>query len=201
MALVIFDMDETLISSLSIWAAAPARLLKVKEIPGGEELEELFHKEGLTKVIEHLKNHYGLSESEKEIFDELSALCEKSYADCTTLKEDASYCVFSLRKRGHRTCVLSANSQRLVDITRSVFSTSLPMDGWFSAKTLGVGKSDCHVYDLISGFFGLPISSCILVDDASYAVETAVKAGIKAIHIDDGTKLRDIVPMIEEMHQ
>jgi HAD superfamily hydrolase (TIGR01509 family) len=181
--IAIFDMDETLISSDFAWAEAPERLLHSMGIVPKEDLRSIFYNLGCTKLIVHLQNHYQLKWSENELFAMLSEYAAQDYSTKVTLKTGAADCVRKMRRAGYFTCLLTANSPALVDIIRFRFGDQLPMDAWFSTKLIGHPKSDSRIYDLVSGYFGMTPSDCILFDDARYATDAAHKAGIKVVRI------------------
>lgn len=184
-------MDETLISSGFAWAEAPGRLLRSMGIVQEEDIAGMFYETGFTKLIAHLQGHYQLPFSETELFAKLSGYATEDYRDKVTVKAGAGECIGRMKREGYFTCLLTANNPDLVDIIRSRFKDTLPLDAWFSTKRLGYPKSDCRIYDLVSGYFGMTPVDCILFDDAQYAVEAAYRSGIKVIRIVDRASEQD----------
>lgn len=196
--LAIFDMDETLVSSDFIWAECASLFLKERKIEDRTDYVAMYYSEGLTKVINTLREKHSLKESEKDMFRIFSELSLPGYREEAYLKPYAAEALASFKNKGYLTCILSANSAEILSVVRNRF-TSLVSDAWFSCKTIGSSKDEGKTYDTVCGFFGLEPKDAVLIDDADYACQGAYRMGLGVIQVGSDASLFKSVKSLEEL--
>ena len=177
-------MDETLVSSDFVWAKTPEKLLSSRFIDNDVDYAAMFYSEGLSSVVASLQSRFFQNHEKGDIFAFLSSIAEDGYRKIVTLKPGATAVIETVEKLGFLTVILTANRKSLYSIIRNRFP--IFVDKWFSTMDLGLGKGDCHIYDIIAGYFGLRPDECVLFDDSEYALLGAKKAGLLSICVSNG---------------
>src|SRR5665647_763280 len=82
----IFDLDGTLLDSLSVWEQIDIRFLEKRGITATKEYTQAVTPLGFHKAAEYTIARYGLSESTEEVIHEWNLMAQNAYASEITLK-------------------------------------------------------------------------------------------------------------------
>jgi len=185
----IFDMDGTLIDSLTFWEQYWKKL-------GREYLneEELIPDPALDCEVRTLtfraaqlriKEFYGLSVSDEE----LAAFSEKGvisfYEHEVAVKDGAFAFLEHLKNRGIKRCIASATEKPVILHALSHLGLDKYFDTVLSCADIGKSKDHPDIYLLAKDALGEKESELCVFEDSFVAIETAKKAGFLTVGIFD----------------
>ena len=189
---VLFDLDGVLVSTDEYHYRS---WMKISADEGFDFFDHEFnHKfRGVARMecIEIITKASGKNytpEQKQELADRKNRYFVESLADVTTevLLPGALSMLHELRKRGIKTAVAS-NSRNAVPIIKQVKIGQL-LDAIVDGHQIENSKPDPEVFLLAAAKVGIPPACCLVVEDAIAGIESARRAGMKALGI--GTKER-----------
>ena len=192
----IFDMDGTLVDSLSFWDCFWRDMGKrYFNDPDFKMDAEHFDNHVRTMIFSHAISYlhgYLKIPSSPEEFDEFAAkYVEWFYGSVVTAKPGAKELLTALRERGVRISLASATDRRYLSIALE----SCGLIEFFTPETIlscsdiGVGKERPDVFLAAARVMGTPISETAVFEDSALALETAKGAGFITVGVYDAHQL------------
>lgn len=185
----IFDMDGTLVNSLTFWEYAwpkfGAKYLGKEDFYPSAEDDKAIRTMTMVGCWEHMVKQYGFPKSAKELASETNDLCEKYYMEVVDVKEGTLEFLEYLKSKGIRMCVASATAKYLVEKVVKRFGLDKYMETVISCADIGKGKDCPDVFIAAAKYLGAEISETCVFEDSALAVKTAKTAGFKTVGIYD----------------
>lgn len=192
----IFDMDGTLVDSLSFWDCFWRDMGKrYFNDPDFKMDAEHFDTHVRTMIFSHAISYlhgYLKVPCSPEEFDEFAAAyVNRFYGTVVTPKAGAKELLSALRERGVRICLASATDRRYL----SVALESCGLAEFFTPATIlscsdiGVGKERPDVFLAAAKVMGTPLSETAVFEDSALALETAKGAGFFTVGVYDAHQL------------
>lgn len=190
MKAAIFDMDGTLVDSMSEWRKLNSLFVRRQGIvPTPEQEEDMYSLSGMM-AVDYFREHFGIETT----FDWLSQLaCEEMariYGDGLPLKPGAAEYLTRLNERGVK-CVLATATpakQALVALNRKGLVRKL--DYIFSTEMFTTYKGQAAFYEELCAWIGERPEDCVMFEDGLYAMKGAREAGLGVVGITDSTNVR-----------
>lgn len=179
----IFDMDGTLIDSMSYWKNLASEYLRNKGITEiSEDILERIKPMTMSESAALFKQEFSLPGDPET---EMNAMMEQHYREDIPLKKGVQNYLQKLHSDGVCMCVASATAERLMEAclirleVRDYFAFLL------SCETVGAGKRSPIVYHESAKRLGAAPADTAVYEDALYAVQTAKDAGYYVIGVHD----------------
>ena len=187
MRAAIFDMDGTLVDSMSEWRSLNVRFVRERGIvPTPEQEKELFTLSGL-RAVEYYRETFGIETEYEELLKLSAAEMGRIYGAGLPLKPGARGYLQRLNARGVK-CVLATATparQALIALNRKGLVRHL--DYIFSTEMFEHYKGEPEFYGELCAFIGERPEDCVMFEDGLYAVQGALAAGLGAVGITDPT--------------
>ena len=191
MRAAIFDMDGTLIDSMSSWRRLNADYIRSQNIPLTDEQEaELFSLSGM-QVIPYYMKRFGVNIDFETLCSMACQRMEAVYAAGLPLKPGAGGYLKRLRARGVKCVLCTATPSRLALIALNRMQLVSDLDFIFSTDMTGGSKGDPAFFDRLCALIGEKKEDCVMFEDALYAMQGAKAAGLGVIGITDATNVPD----------
>ncbi len=181
----IFDVDGTLLDSMSIWDTIGADYLRSIGYEPRENLNEVFKNMSLLQAAEYYRHEYGVTRSIEEIMDGVNAMLKRFYNHDAPLKPGAAKLLERLRRKEIKLCIATATDRYLVEAALERCGVLSYFDAIFTCGEVGHGKDEPVIFEAALRFLGTEKAKTVVFDDALYAIRTAKKAGFPAAAVYD----------------
>ena len=183
---LIFDMDGTLVDSMSYWQRLASEYLHskgVREIP--EEVLEQIKPMTMTESAALFVQVFSLAGTPAQIAAEMNGLMDEHYRRDIPLKAGVGEYLEKLHREGAVMCVASATAEHLMDACLSRLGVRPYFRFLLSCETVGVGKNKPDIYFESARRLGCAPDQAAVFEDAIYAAETAKQAGFFVVGVYD----------------
>ena len=182
----IFDMDGTLVDSMSYWRSLAVEFLKRKGIRTIspdilEEIKPMTMTESAARFIQE----YGLSGTPEGLAAEMNAMMEEHYRRDIPLKAGVQAYLEMLHRKGAVMCVASATAEDLMDACLTRLGVAQYFSFLLSCETVGAGKKQPDVYLEAARRLGARPQDIAVFEDALYAAKTAKQSGFYTVAVPD----------------
>ena len=181
----IFDVDGTLLDSMSIWDTIGADYLRSIGYIPRENLNEIFKNMSLLQAAEYYRNEYGVTLRVEEIMSGVNAMLEQFYQYEAPLKPGAAELLARLRQNRVKLCIATATDRYLVEAALARCGVLSYFGEIFTCNGVGHGKDEPHIFEAALRFLGTEKSETVVFDDALYAIKAAKKAGFPVAAVCD----------------
>lgn len=204
-AFAIFDMDGTLIDSMTYWERLAGEYLErkgVKSIP--EDLAERIKAMTMTESAALFIREFSLPGTAGEAAAEMNAMMEDHYRLDIPLKPGAAAYLRALKDRGVKLCVASATAEHLMEECLKRLGVLEGFEFLLSCESVGAGKDRPEVYLEAVRRLGCGPGEAAVYEDALYAAQTAKEAGFYVVGVYDESaagKWADLTALADETIQ
>lgn len=182
---VIFDMDGTLIDSMSIWKQIDIEHFAMygKELP--ENLQSEIEGMSFYQTAEYIKEKYDFPETIEEMVELWNQMARKKYAQEVPFKKGAKQFLELCKSKGMKLGIATSNSRFLYDAV----SEHLGFDEYFDCVLTGTevlnGKPAPDVYLKVAENLSVSPQNCLVFEDIIKGIMAGHNAGMKVVAVDD----------------
>lgn len=187
----IFDLDGTLIDSMSIWDDIAYNFLVSQGVIPKPDLREKVATMYLNESAKYLVDEYSLDCTPQDFKDYTERIIEDFYVRTVPPKRDAVEFLCKLKKSGVKMCIATATERKLAVPALEHNGMLGFFDGVFSCAEIGLSKQSPEIFDRALEFLGTPKEETLVFEDSYHAVATAAKAGYNVIAISDKSASND----------
>lgn len=185
----IFDMDGTLINSLTFWDYFWGNIgnecLGNPNFRPDKKTDKEARTMCLCDAMKMFAERYDLGKSGDELGVIAENMCRRFYLEEVDLKSGAAELLEFLYARGVKMCVASATSMPLLKLVVDKHGLGKYFDRIFSCAELGKGKESADVFLAAHESLGTPKENTWVFEDSAVAIETAHRAGFPTVGIYD----------------
>ena len=186
----IFDLDGTLLDSMSIWDTIGEDYLRSLGIEPRENLAEAFKTFTLEESAEYYRNHYGVTLSVAEIVDGINRMIEDFYRNTVSLKKGVSEFLERLAKGGVKMCIATVTDKYLAEAALTRLKVRQHFGEIFTTAEVGCGKNDPKIYRTALAYLGTEKHETLVFEDVLHALMTAKNDGFPTAAVYDKHELR-----------
>ncbi|MBO5461669.1 MAG: HAD family phosphatase [Ruminococcus sp.] len=173
----VFDVDGTLLDSMSIWRDAGARYLKGIGIVAEPGLGEILFDMGLEEGAVYMKEKYSLELSEDQIVKGIIDGVRGFYEKEVQLKEGAAEFLKKLYEKKIPMVVATTSDRTYVEAAFERLDILKYFSRIFTCTEVGKNKRQPLIYLKAAEWMGTDSKNTWVFEDVFYAVQTAKDAG------------------------
>lgn len=216
----IFDMDGTLIDSLSFWKQYwkdfGKQYLSEEDFAPPVELDRTIRTMIFSDGVREIRHLLSLSVTEEEILSYSAEYLRHFYRNVVRVKDGVYAFLDHLRAQGIKCALATATDMEFVRIAIDACGLTEYFDVVLSCADIGVGKDRPDIYLLAAERLGgVPASETCVFEDSYVALETAKRAGFLTVgvydkynychdrlraasdlYVDDGETMEGLIPQI-----
>jgi len=182
----IFDMDGTLVDSMSFWQRLGREFLAGRNVTEGvESILERIKPMTMAESSSLFVRECGIPGTPESVAAEMNAIMDGHYRRDIPLKAGAAGYLDGLRRRGVRLCVASATAEPLMAACLERLGVADRFEFLLSCEAVGAGKDRPDVYLACARRFGAEPEDIAVFEDAVYAARTAKAAGFHTVAVYD----------------
>ena len=181
----LFDLDGTLLDSNKMWRSLTTNFLNRHKITFTEEIAQELTTMSIYKSAGYLRHKLKVNLTEEEIIRELEKEIIKGYTNEVKLKDGALEYLSYLKEKGIPMGLATATNDRFVDLIMERFDLEKYFDFIATVDNIGILKNNPNFYIEAVKKFPFKPSEVAIFDDAPYAIEAAVKAGLRVYVVYD----------------
>ena len=194
----IFDVDGTLLDSMSVWDDIGERYLLSQGITAGADINSVLGTMSMEQGAAYLKEEYHLDKTVPQIVKEVLKIVEDFYRFEAALKPGAKEALEWLSEKGMKMVIATSGNKELAEAALERNGVLGYFKRIYTCTEIGAGKDEPAIYLKAAEDFGMDPENIIVVEDAVHAAETAKKAGFVVLGVYDessrenSSRMRDL---------
>ncbi len=181
----IFDLDGTLLDSMSVWRDMAADYLKSQNVTPKEDLFDVVRAMSLADTVVYFRDEYGISKTDEKMMAEINSNVEHFYNNVAANKDYVIKYLELLQQKGIKMCIATATDRYLVEPAIKRNGLDKFFDKIFTCTEVGAGKDTPEIFLAALDYLGTPIEDTYVFEDSLFAIKTAKKAGFPIVGVYD----------------
>lgn len=181
----IFDVDGTLLDSMSIWDTIGEDYLRSIGFEPRERLNETFQTMSLYQAAVYYRNEYHVTLTVDEIMSGINRMLETYYRDEVLAKPGVKEFLQKLKENGVKMCIATATDEYMVKAALKRCGISEYFSAIFTCTSVGHGKDEPEIYRAACKHLQTKKQKTVVFEDALHAVMTSVKDGFVTAAVYD----------------
>ncbi len=182
---IIFDLDGTLLDSMSVWENVDRDFLEENGCVYSPVVSDTVKKMTIYDSADYFKREFSLEHSCEYIINRIEEMVSEKYFYSIPLKNGVYETVKRLHEGGIKMCVATATYNRLAEAALKRLGLYDMLDFILTCSDVGSGKDDPEIFLRSAEKMGFDISETAVIEDSLHCIETAKKADFFTIGIYD----------------
>lgn len=187
----IFDLDGTLLNSMSVWEYVDEEFLKRHSLPAVDDYLEKLGPMGFHRAAIYTKDFYQMTESVEEILNEWMVLAKDAYDHTVQLKEGAFDFLRSLHEKGVKIAAATSNHLELFEGTLRRCGIYPFFDAFAVTSEVNRNKDFPDVYFLAAERIGVAPSEAAVFEDILAGIRGAKAGGFRTVAVAEPLSVKD----------
>ena len=188
---VLFDLDGTLVDSMSMWKEIDVDYLKKFGIPVPDTLQQDIEGLSMYQTAVYFKETFGIPDSLQEIQDTWNSMAYEKYIHEVPLKPFVLE-FLELLKQNNIPCGIATSNSRV--LTEAILK-SHGIKECFSVMVTGdevkKGKPEPEVYLTAAAKLEIKPEDCLVFEDIPFGIMAGKRAGMTVYAIEDTYSMKD----------
>lgn len=181
----IFDVDGTILDSMSIWMDAGNLYLNSLGIETDENIGEVLFDMTMVEGANYLKNKYHIDLTIEQICEGINDTVYDFYKNKAQLKSGIKEFIILAHKQNIPMTIATSTDRPMIEAALKRLDLYKYFDDIFTTTEVGKGKNHPDIFIRAMEKMHTSSENTWMFEDASYSLETAKKIGIKTVGIYD----------------
>ena len=181
----IFDMDGTLVDSMSMWSDIDREYLGKYGIPMPPDLQKAIDPLTWEECELYFRDVLGIRKTTEEIGREWLDMAMQKYEHEVALKPGVREILAYLKESGTSIGVASSSSRAMIEGALSAHDILRYFDAIVPCDEAGAGKPDPACYLAAAKKLGKKPADCVVFEDLPNGIRAGLNAGMTVIAVDD----------------
>lgn len=186
----IFDVDGTLLDSMSVWDHLGEDYLRSLGLTPEENLSQILAPMSLVQAAGYFQRVYGVKFSTEEILKGIQALLASFYREQAQLKPGAAAFLRKLQGKGVQMCIATATEEALVDAALRRCGIRECFSEIFTCTKVGHSKNKPDIFRAAGNHLGTEKTETYVFEDAFHAAKTAKTDGFPVVAVYDPSETK-----------
>ena len=182
---VIFDLDGTLIDSMSMWDDINVEYLSKFGLTVPENLQREISGMSFTECAIYFKEKFHLPDSIEEIKEVWNEMAMYKYMHEVPLKTGVLEFLKELKQRGIKTGIATSNSIELVNAVLDSLQIAKYFDEVHTSCEVQKGKPAPDIYLLVAKCLFVAPEQCLVFEDVPEGIIAGKRAGMQVCAVED----------------
>lgn len=182
---IIFDMDGTLLDSLSVWADSDREFITGLGLEYEPKCSLAMKKMHFDSACEYLVKEFSLPFSAEETGRRILEIVEEHYINGVPLKDGAEELLAAAKNAGIKMCVATSNKKSLAEASLKAKGIMDYFEFVLTSDEVGCGKESPEIFLKAAERLGAVPSETAVFEDSIHAVLSAKSAGFKVVGVYD----------------
>lgn len=188
---VLFDLDGTLVDSMSMWKDIDVDYLKRFDIPVPDTLQQEIEGLSMYETAVYFKKKFGIRDSLEEIQNTWNQMAYYAYTHTVPMKPGARDFLNYLKEKSIRCGIATSNSRVLTEAILKSHNIEHYFSVLITGDEVNRGKPDPEVYLTASEKIGVPPQRCLVFEDIPFGIMAGKDAGMKVCAVEDTYSMKD----------
>lgn len=188
---VLFDLDGTLVESMSMWGDIDVEYLKRFRLPVPDGLQQAIEGLSMYQTAVYFKENFGIKHSLEEIMDDWNGMAYHKYTTEIPLKPGVRKILNYLKDRNIPCGIATSNSRVLTE----AILRSHRIENFFPVMVTGDeivnGKPDPEVYLEAARKLHVKPEKCLVFEDIPFGIMAGKNAGMTVCAVEDDYSMKD----------
>lgn len=184
---IIFDLDGTLLDSMSVWENVDREFLLENGIEPPKGVSDIVKKMTIQDSAMYFKTQFGMEHSCEYIINRIEEMVSYQYHNVIPLKDGAAETVEALKNQGLKMCVATATYNSLAYSALKRLGLYDSLDFIITCSDVGKGKDNPEIFYKSAEKMGCEIRNTVVIEDSLHCIETASAVGFVTIGVYDKT--------------
>lgn len=183
---IIFDIDGTLMDSMSVWSDIDDIFLEKYGLEEPEGFHEGMEGKSYSETAQYFLDLFpSLPHSREELEQEWHEMAYEFYAKKLMLKPGAYEFIKEMHEKGIKLGIATSNNRDLAEAGLANNGVFEYMDSFWTACEAKAGKPNPAVYLCVAKELGVDPSKCLVFEDVPMGILAGKNAGMKVCAVDD----------------
>ena len=187
----IFDIDGTILDSMTVWVDITNEFFYDHGIEISKEETLSYQSQSFEESLVSIHNEYLPEMSVPVMFAEFQRRADDKYKNELSAKPYVIEYIKQLKQQGIKLAVATSGFPELVKASFTRLGIYDDFDAYTYSSEVGCIKSSPDIYLLAADKLGLAPGDCTVFEDIAAGIESAARAGFKTVAVEDPTNAAD----------
>lgn len=188
---IIFDLDGTLIDSMSAWENIGSDFLKNHGVNPPEDLNETIRTMSFAESTRYFIEFFGVAMTATQVDDEINGMIRDNYTKHIALKPYVKEVLDQYLQQGIKMGILTATHKSLTELVLKRFGLLNHFEFILTAGMTGLPKSQPQIYHQAVEHLKLPVDQIAIFEDALYCIQAAKDTACHIVGVYDESSKND----------
>lgn len=186
----IFDLDGTLLDSMSLWDTIGNDYLRSLGIETTENLAETFKTFTLEQAAQYYRTRYSVPLSAREIIAGINDMIGDFYRSAVPMKRGVAEFLEQLSQKQIKMCIATVTDRQLAEDALIRLNIRNYFTEIFTTAEVGCGKTSPQIYRAALACLGTEKQETLVFEDTYHALMTAKNDGFLVAAVYDAHETR-----------